>query len=131
MSRSALFRLNCEIRSKVNTTDDYGQYVSTYVTQSTPRCGMKELTGNEIVSLGLPIHTKAIRVYLEHDVNVSPADQIIIDYVIYEVVYINVLGLRSGLCKGLQVDCKFIGFCENFATTTTAAPTTTTVVPLP
>ncbi len=113
MSRSGLFRLDCEIRSKVTTTDSYGQYITSYQTQSTPRCGMKELNGQEIVALGLPVHTKAIRVYLNHNIDVIASDQIIIDDRIYEVVYINVLGLRSGLCKGLQVDCKFIDFCEN------------------
>lgn len=114
MSRTGLFRTTCEIRSKVVTTDEYGQYKDYYVILSEPSCGMRELSAREVVALGLPVDKKAVRVYLESGTNINSKSQIIVDEKIYEVVYVDKLGERNGLCKGLQVDCIFIGFCQQY-----------------
>lgn len=114
MSRTNLFNLNCRIEYPVTSTDDFGQYINEFAVRSINRCSYRDLTGNEIIALGLPVSTRAIRVYLDSNVIINDKEQIIIDNMIYSVVWINKLSLRSGLCKGLQVDCSFIGVCSNY-----------------
>jgi len=111
MSRETLYNLDCLIRSKSSTTDDYGQYIYSYTTKSTERCAFMTLAGGEVIALGLPSSTLAIRVYLNNDVDIVENDEIVLEGNVYEVVWINKLGYVTGLTEGIQVDCKWISFC--------------------
>ena len=111
MSRDNLLNKTCNISTVTTTRDDYGQFIQSLSVKYSTKCRFRDLTARELLNLGIPLSDKIIRFYFGV-IDILDEDVIVLDNQKYEIITINRLGNRTGKCKGIQVDTRFIGFCE-------------------
>ncbi len=116
MARNNFLNVTALIKQRHSGQDEYGQFVYNYTDKSSAICSFQSLNGGEAIALGYPVNSLDIRAYFKKGTDIKVTDQLIINNAIYEVIWVNKLGANVGLTKGLQVDGRWVGYCENIYT---------------
>ena len=107
-----MFNDSAILYQKGSTIDAYGQPQTTYTLKSTQSCRWRHLNGNEKHALGKDIEDIMVRFYLNPGVLIDETYVIVNRDLRYQVIWVNRLGNRGGLCAGIQVDVEYLGFCS-------------------